>query len=187
MRRPFLGESRESPTERVLRASRPKPSEDFEDTLTRRTQRTQRRGRALRPLVASGITVAIMLTGAAASLAAVGGKEALSAAAYAIADLVPRINTDNGADKVAICHATGSDTNPFVLIKPSAAGVFNGHLATSSGGNAGADHQGAEDIIPPFEYKGQTYSQNWNAAGMAIFEADCKVLPQYINPLNPLG
>jgi hypothetical protein len=70
------------------------------------------------------------------------------------------------ADKVAICHATGSESNPFVAIEPSAAGVFNGHL--------GSDHQNGEDIIPPFTYQGVVYSQNWDAEGQAIFDNDCE-------------
>jgi hypothetical protein len=80
-----------------------------------------------------------------------------------------------------ICHATGSESNPFVVITPAKAGVFNGHLATSSGGQAGADHQLAEDIIPPFQYDAnrdgtaETYSQNWDAEGQAIFNAGCEV------------
>jgi hypothetical protein len=80
-----------------------------------------------------------------------------------------------------ICHATGSESNPFVVITPAKAGVYNGHLATSSGGQAGADHQDAEDIIPPFQYDAdrngtaETYSQNWDAEGQAIFNADCEL------------
>ncbi|MDQ3123409.1 MAG: hypothetical protein M3Q14_01865 [bacterium] len=70
-------------------------------------------------------------------------------------------------EKVTLCHATGSDTNPFVKITVSAAGAFNGHL--------GEGHQNGEDIIPPFEYRGQTYSQNWDAEGMAIFRNNCEV------------
>lgn len=69
------------------------------------------------------------------------------------------------ATKVTICHATGSESNPFVVNSPSAAGVYNGHIA----------HQHAEDIIPPFEYKGQTYSQNWDAEGQAIWNNGCQV------------
>ena len=52
-----------------------------------------------------------------------------------------------------ICHATGSESNPYVSISPSIAGVYNGHL--------GQGHQNGEDIIPPFVYKDETYSQNW--------------------------
>ena len=72
-----------------------------------------------------------------------------------------------GADehKVTICHATGSDSNPYVLQSPAASGVVHGHMG----------HQGGQDIVPPFEYKGQTYSQNWDATGQAIFGNGCQV------------
>jgi hypothetical protein len=84
---------------------------------------------------------------------------------------------EGGSDKVDLCHATHSATNPFVLISVDDDGAYNGHLATSSGGAAGADHQDAEDIIPPFVWSGdgQTYSQNWDAEGQAIFNAGCEV------------
>jgi len=70
----------------------------------------------------------------------------------------------SAAADTAVCHATGSESNPYVLIMTSAAGAFNGHL--------GDDHQNGEDIIPPFEFAGETHSQNWDEAGQAIFE-DC--------------
>ncbi len=53
------------------------------------------------------------------------------------------------ANQVSICHATGSATNPYVLIHPAAAGVANGHYG----------HQDARDVIPPFTYKGVGYSR----------------------------
>lgn len=65
--------------------------------------------------------------------------------------------------KHTICHATGSGSNPYVRITPSVSGVYNGHIG----------HQGDEDIVPPFTYKGATYSQNWDAEGQAIFNAGC--------------
>jgi hypothetical protein len=80
-------------------------------------------------------------------------------------------------DKTSLCHATGSESNPYVFIENiSVSGAFNGHLDDGSGGTNG-DHQNGEDIIPPFEYKGQTYSQNWNSVGQAIYRAECKVTP----------
>jgi len=68
-------------------------------------------------------------------------------------------------EHVTICHATGSASHPFVMISPSASGVFHGHMG----------HQDGRDIIPPFTYNGQTYSQNWTASGQAIFKAGCEV------------
>src|SRR5690348_12454361 len=73
----------------------------------------------------------------------------------------------NGAngDKVTICHATGSSTNPYVVITPDAAGVLNGHYA----------HQDQRDIIPPFTLRGQSYpGLNWSK-GQEIYHNGCKV------------
>jgi hypothetical protein len=58
--------------------------------------------------------------------------------------------TTSSKDHVTICHATGSSTNPFVVISPSASGVVNGHIG----------HQDVEDVIPQFQFQGQTFSQN---------------------------
>jgi hypothetical protein len=79
--------------------------------------------------------------------------------------------TPSDTESVTLCHATGSATNPYVVITVDAAGAYNGHL----GIGPGQEHQGSEDIIPPFIYQGTEYSQNWDAAGQAIFEADCLV------------
>lgn len=69
---------------------------------------------------------------------------------------------------VTICHATGSSSNPYVRISPSASGVFHGHLG----------HQDGRDIVPPFTWKGQTYSENWTTVGMAIYNAGCSAPAQ---------
>jgi hypothetical protein len=77
----------------------------------------------------------------------------------------------NPHNKVTICHATGSKSNPFVEITPDASGVIDGHYP----------HQDHRDIIPPFDYKdsaGNTHhfpGQNWTAQGQAIFNNGCKI------------
>ena len=93
--------------------------------------------------------------------------------ALMLAAVVPAGVSGNGvglyADTtdVTLCHATGSSSNPYVQITVSAAGAFNGHL--------GGDHQDGRDIIPQFTFQGMTYSQNFDAAGQAIFNAGCKL------------
>ncbi|TNB71475.1 hypothetical protein FHJ30_12275 [Arthrobacter sp. BB-1] len=67
--------------------------------------------------------------------------------------------------KITICHATGSEKNPYQVITIALQGL-NGH--------GGAHHQHEEDIIPPNSGKVIPAGQNWTAAGQAIFENDCK-------------
>ena len=76
-----------------------------------------------------------------------------------IAAVVPRNHT--------ICHATGSQSHPFEKIGPSPVGVIEGHV--------GLSHQDGRDIIPPFVKSDGTFfpGQHWDAAGQAIFDADC--------------
>lgn len=64
--------------------------------------------------------------------------------------------------KVTLCHATGSETNPYVSITVAAPAVLNaGH----------GDHE--RDIIPPFkDFPGL----NWTDEGQAIHAADCTLL-----------
>jgi hypothetical protein len=78
--------------------------------------------------------------------------------------------SNNPGNKVTICHATGSATNPFVVISPNANGVINGHYA----------HQDNRDIIPSFSYKShgvtKTFAgQNLGNGGQAILDNGCVV------------
>ena len=89
--------------------------------------------------------------------------------------------------KHTICHATSSTTNPYSgredTINPSGSGVLNGHLdhtgpvPTSQAHleQLKDDHIQWGDIIPPFDWDGQTYSLNWTDAGQAIFNNGCAV------------
>jgi hypothetical protein len=78
--------------------------------------------------------------------------------------------------KVEICHATGSQQNPYVVNEPDASGDVSGH----------DDHDGPiwfpgieeewGDIIPPFTYDGGTYpGHNWDAWGQLIYANDCNI------------
>jgi hypothetical protein len=80
--------------------------------------------------------------------------------------------TDND-NRLTICHATGSETNPFVIITPAKAGVVNGH--------DGDWHQDARDIIPPFTWNDTPYpGLNWDAAGQATWNNGC--VPVVVTP-----
>jgi hypothetical protein len=75
----------------------------------------------------------------------------------------------NAGDKVTICHATGSNTNPYVQISPNANGVVAGHAA----------HQDERDIIPQFQYNDHGSNkhfpgQNWDTNGQATYNNGCK-------------
>ena len=81
-------------------------------------------------------------------------------------------------EKVTICHATSSRTNPYNVITVDASAVdeqnnpdLNGH-----GDHLGPVFPGARwgDIIPPF---GDFPGYNWSAAGQAIWNNDCAPPP----------
>lgn len=69
-----------------------------------------------------------------------------------------------GNDKPYICHANNGQAG-WVSNTPADAGKMHGHL----------DHQEGRDIIPPFEYEGQWYEQNWDAYGQSIYYNGCEV------------
>ena len=71
--------------------------------------------------------------------------------------------------KVTICHATASDSNPYVQITVDVASIVGDSGHGHSGVNAG-------DIIPPFAMDGYVYSgNNWDDVGQAIWANGCNV------------
>ena len=80
---------------------------------------------------------------------------------------------------VIICHATNSDTNPYVTESPNIqndGSLVGGHL----------DHTGPiwfdgiigawGDIIPPFTLDGRSYlGQNWTTEGQAFYNNGCNI------------
>jgi hypothetical protein len=104
---------------------------------------------------------------------------------------LPPAFSQNNPQKVRICHATASETNPYVSQNPSIAN--NGDL---SGGHL--NHQGPiftpggpkpwGDIIPPYDYvdpSGVTHTfpgYNWSPEGQAIWQSGCGPPP---DPLTP--
>jgi hypothetical protein len=83
-----------------------------------------------------------------------------------------------GANKITICHATASESNPYVLEQVDDDSIFkeNGH----------GSH--LDDIIPPFFYVegGVTKhydGMNWDARGQGIWTNGCEVPPPAPKPL----
>lgn len=75
--------------------------------------------------------------------------------------------------KITICHATGSETNPYRQITISLNGL-NGHIG----------HQHGEDIIP--DNKVIPGGQNWTAEGQATYNNNCHpAKPPVIPPVTP--
>jgi hypothetical protein len=68
----------------------------------------------------------------------------------------------SGDGTATICHMTGNGL--YTVATPNVAGIVNGHFGDDTG-----------DIIPPVVYKDETYSQNWDATGQAIFNNGCVV------------
>ena len=74
--------------------------------------------------------------------------------------------------KATLCHATSSETNPYVLITVSHKSIVKG---TGHGGHG-------DDIIPPFTYRPSRDAapveypgKNWDDEGQAVFAAGCSV------------
>lgn len=76
--------------------------------------------------------------------------------------------------KITICHATGSESNPYVVITVALRGL-NGH--------AGDHHQHSADIIPPNHGKVVPYGQNWTDDGKATYNNGC--VPVKVTPVVP--
>lgn len=69
-------------------------------------------------------------------------------------------------EKVTICHATASNTNPYVTetVDVSSLGDGHGHNGVNSG-----------DIIPPTPGTDFPNGQNWDTNGQAIWNNNCKI------------
>lgn len=91
---------------------------------------------------------------------------------FVVANSVYRFPAVAGQDnhtEVTICHATGSNTNPYNQVTVD-------EDAVDGNGNGNSDHnqdghQNGEDIIPPGSWDAD--GRNWDAAHIAIYENDC--------------
>lgn len=74
--------------------------------------------------------------------------------------------------KVTYCHATGSATNPFVVITTDEIAVVRGHQ----------NHQDLEDVIPPFDWalpnaSGHFDGLNWGPGAEQFITNGCVAGP----------
>jgi hypothetical protein len=100
--------------------------------------------------------------------------------------------TQPEAHKVTICHATASDTHPYVMesVDISSSGAFTGYLKGGHASHTGpiwdatlsAQHIKWGDIVPGYYYAPTDFTfggLNWSAAGgdpgQALLANDCKV------------
>jgi LPXTG-motif cell wall-anchored protein len=79
-------------------------------------------------------------------------------------------------EKVTICHATSSETNPYTQITVDQSSIIN------LDPNGHGTHE--RDIIPPFN--GFT-GQNWDAAGQAVWNNDCELPEPQLEEVTPLA
>jgi len=105
-----------------------------------------------------------------AMAASFGATAALAGAPAVLAQNNNNNGNSNPGNNITICHATGSQTNPYVQISPNANGVISGHV----------NHQDSRDIIPAFDYNDNGTmkhfaGQNTDAASVAILNNGCKV------------
>ena len=78
-----------------------------------------------------------------------------------------------GGGKVRICHATASQTNPYVNIEVDSSSIENPNGNKYLNGHG--DH--INDIIPEFTFgETQFLGRNWDDTGQAIWKNDCKVV-----------
>jgi hypothetical protein len=90
-------------------------------------------------------------------------------------------NNGNKNDKQTICHATNSNTNPYVVITPNKNGDVDGHAKHTGPiwtADLKAQHISWGDIIPPFDYNDHGTAahydgQNWTDVGQAWFANGC--------------
>jgi len=87
--------------------------------------------------------------------------------------------------EITICHATGSQGNPYIVNSPAinSSGAFAGELAGGHNGHTGplwfpGIQVSWGDIIPPYVYPPANFTYaglNWTAEGQAIYDNDCNI------------
>lgn len=82
----------------------------------------------------------------------------------------------NPPEKVTICHASSSQTNPYVQEEPNKSADVSGHDGHTGPVWFSGITVSWGDIIPPFTYTGGSYpGKNWTTEGQAIFNNGCAI------------
>lgn len=96
--------------------------------------------------------------------------------------------------QVAICHATNSDTNPYVrdTVDIASSGYLkaghSGHTGPVWAANLKSQHVKWGDIIPSYTYGTFKYAGlNWTTAGQAIWNSGCAVTRPSASSSTPVG
>jgi len=97
----------------------------------------------------------------------------------------PDHGNGNASGKQTICHATHSDTNPYVVHTPNKNGSVSGHakhVGPIWNATLKAQHIAWGDIIPPFDYQSHGVvahfpGLNWTEEGQAWFDNGCQAPP----------
>ncbi len=81
-----------------------------------------------------------------------------------------------GVGKITICHASNSQTNPYITNEPNRTADVGGH----DGHNGPIWYPGISvawgDIIPSFTYPGGTYAgKNWDLYGQSVWNNGCQI------------
>jgi hypothetical protein len=88
---------------------------------------------------------------------------------------------NNPGSSITICHATSSNSNPYIVNTPNANGSVDGHDNHDGPIWPSVDSQGNwGDIIPPFSYNDnnqtlQYLGQNWDTTGQSIWNNNCNI------------
>lgn len=82
----------------------------------------------------------------------------------------------SNTNDVTICHATSSNSNPYVVHTPAKSADVSGH----DGHNGPVWYDGIAvdwgDIIPPFDYDASSYpGKNWTTEGQAFYNNECNI------------
>jgi len=116
----------------------------------------------------------------ALSLTALPGAAATADSVQHQNSIVLAVAPGAAVHKVTLCHATDSDTNPYVSVTVD---VHAAHGSTGHAGHTGpvwdstlkANHTKWGDIIPPYTEAGISFAGlNWSAAGQAIYNNGCQ-------------